>query len=118
FVGGIAIGGQSDFLDYHLEVTSAVVGGDTEYRLGVNITGLNTAGSLAAAVSPGAHSLINSHIGNWRQRMGVLPNTDGLNGLGPWVRAWRDSGTLDVGHITSFGPGGSYRFDQDNEGRE
>ncbi|KFN50081.1 hypothetical protein [Arenimonas composti] len=118
FVGGTAIGAESDFLDYHLTVSSAAVGGDTEYRLGVSVDGLNKAGSLAGAVAPGAHSLINSHVGTWRQRMGVRPDTENLNGLGPWVRIWRDNGSLDLAHAESFGGGGVFSFDQDNDGRE
>ena len=46
---------------------------DDVFSLGVAVTGLNDMGSVAAALAPGAQSLVNAQVGTWRQRMGVVP---------------------------------------------
>jgi outer membrane autotransporter protein len=75
-------------------------------------------GALAASIVPGVESLMNSEVGTWRQRMGVLtPTAQGSVGL--WTRAFDDSGTVNPGHIAgNFGQGGNFSFDQTNSGEE
>jgi hypothetical protein len=85
--------------------------------LGVDVTGLNDAGSLAAAVAPGVQSLVNAQIGTWRQRVGVVPEW-GKVGIAPWVRVFADSGDVDPAHSANFGAGGHYGFRQSNRGWE
>ena len=65
------------------------------FSLGIEVTGLNDTGSLAAALAPGAQSLVNAQVGTWRQRMGVVPAVSN-GGVAPWVRVFSDSGDVDA----------------------
>lgn len=88
------------------------------FSLGVAVTGLTEAGSLAAAFAPGVQRLMNSEIGTWRQRMGVLDPTP-RGSIGAWVRVFSDSGAVDPTHVANnFGQGGNVAFDQDDSGQE
>jgi outer membrane autotransporter protein len=80
------------------------------------VTGLNGAGSVAAAFAPGVQSLVNAQIGSWRQRTNALANTDG--GVTPWLRVFTESGGVDASHNANFGSGGSFGFHQSNQGLE
>lgn len=84
--------------------------------LEVDATGLNAAGSLAAALAPGVQSLVDAQVGTWRERAGVVPRADGSR-LAPWVRTFASSGGVDPGHSGSLG-GGSLDFQQANQGLE
>jgi len=88
------------------------------FSVGVAVTGVTDSGALAASIVPGVESLMNSEVGTWRQRMGVLvPTAQGSVGL--WARAFDDSGTVNPGHIAgNFGQGGNFSFDQTNSGQE
>ncbi|GAB3389857.1 hypothetical protein [Lysobacter fragariae] len=86
--------------------------------LGVTVDGLNGMGSLAAALAPGAQSLVDTQIGTWRQRMGVVPRKGGDAGLAPWVRMFSGSGDVKLGHRSNFGSDGNFGFDQSNHGWE
>ncbi len=88
------------------------------FSLGVAVTGLTDAGSLAAAFAPGVQRLMSSEVGTWRERMGVLdPQPQGS--VGAWARAFSDSGTVHPGYVANnFGPGGNVAFDQDDSGQE
>ncbi len=88
------------------------------FSIGVGVTGVTDSGALAASIVPGVESLMNSEVGTWRQRMGVLtPTPQGSVGL--WTRAFDDSGTVNPGHIAgNFGQGGNFSFDQTNSGEE
>jgi outer membrane autotransporter protein len=88
------------------------------FSLGTTVTGLSDPGTLTASIVPGAQSLMNSEIGTWRQRMGVI-NKFQSGGVSPWIRVFSDSGTIDPGHVASnFGQGGNFQFDQKNTGVE
>ena len=88
------------------------------FSLGVVVTGLTDSGALAASIVPGVESLMNSEVGTWRQRMGVLtPTAKGSVGL--WTRAFQDSGAVNPGHIANnFGQEGNFSFNQTNSGEE
>ena len=88
------------------------------FSLGLAVTGVTDSGALAASIVPGVQSLVNSEIGTWRDRMGVLDPTP-RGKVGAWARAFQDSGTVNPGHVAgNFGPGGNFAFDQTNSGEE
>jgi outer membrane autotransporter protein len=69
-------------------------------------------------VAAGAHSLINSSVGTWRQRMGVPPQLDdGRVGLGPWLRYFSDNGDMTPG-ASGFSADSDFGFRQENRGHE
>jgi outer membrane autotransporter protein len=123
FVGGGVIGfGTGNFLDLQVTVTSRIDASNTTddvFSVGLDVAGLNDTGSLAASIASGAQSLINSQVGTWRQRMGVLPakGQDAV-GLSPWIRFFSDKGEVDPTHTANFGAGGNFRYDQSNTGNE
>ena len=88
------------------------------FSVGVAVTGVTDSGALAASIVPGVQSLMNSEVGTWRERMGVLmPTKQGSVGL--WTRAFDDSGTVNPGHVAgNFGQNGNFSFDQTNSGEE
>ena len=90
---------------------------DDVFSLGVQVTGLSDAGSLATALSPGVQSLVDAQVGSYRQRNGALPPQDGSH-LAAWARAFSDHGGVDPQHSSNFGVGGEFAFDQSNQGRE
>jgi outer membrane autotransporter protein len=82
------------------------------------VTGVTDSGALAASIVPGVQSLMNSEVGDWRERMGVIDRTR-KGGVGLWTRAFQDSGTVNPDHIAdNFGQGGNFAFDQTNSGEE
>jgi outer membrane autotransporter protein len=88
------------------------------FSVAVAVTGLSDPGTLAAAIAPGAQSLMNSQVGTWRQRMGMLgkPNKGGTS---LWARVFQDDGTITPEHVAAnFGQGGNFAFDQNNSGEE
>ena len=88
------------------------------FSLGVDVTGLSDPGTLAAGVSPAVQSLMNSQVGTWRQRMGVIDQFhDGAVSL--WARVFQDKGSVDPEHVAvNFGQGGNFGYDQKNSGVE
>ena len=98
-------------LDFGLSNNGGVV------SLGVDVIGLNSAGSLAAGVAPGAQAMADAQIGTWRQRMGVMPEK-GRVGLSPWMRWFTASGDVEAQHDGNFGVGGILGFHQSNNGWE
>jgi outer membrane autotransporter protein len=124
FVGGSVIGfNKSNFLDLQVNVTSQLDtsnAADDVFSVGLDVAGLNDAGSLAASIASGAQSLLSSQIGTWRQRMGVVTRKpEGTVGLSPWIRVFSDKGSIDPTHTAqNFGSGGNFSYDQSNSGRE
>ncbi|GAB3097479.1 hypothetical protein GCM10027159_17720 [Lysobacter terrae] len=98
-------------MDFDIHQTTHMV------ALGMEVTGLSGAGSVAADIAPGVQSLMNAQVGTWRQRAGFVPEM-GTAGLSPWVRALTDSGDVDPRHSANFGPGGDFGFHQSNHGWE
>lgn len=86
--------------------------------LGVDVTGLDDLGSLAAAIAPGAQRLVDAQVGTWHQRMGVVPRQSSDAGMAPWVRVFSSSGDIDANHRSNFGSGGHFGFEQSNHGWE
>jgi len=91
---------------------------DNVVSLGVEVTGLSDAGSLASVLAPGVQNLVDAQIGTWRQRLGVVPGRSGENGIAPWLRYFTSSGDVSPGHSANFGPGGNFGFHQSNNGWE
>jgi outer membrane autotransporter protein len=85
--------------------------------LDVDVTGLNGIGSTAAAIAPGVQSLVDAQVGTWRQRVGVVPESNDAR-LSPWVRTFSSRGDVDLGHDGNFGDGGTFGFRQSNHGLE
>ncbi|HJW45635.1 MAG TPA: hypothetical protein VJ484_04015, partial [Lysobacter sp.] len=120
FVLGNIVHGANGFLTMDFSLNASIDANnaaDDVFSLGVAVTGLNDMGSVAAALAPGAQSLVNAQVGTWRQRMGVVP-TSGDSVLAPWVRMFSDSGDVNAQHSSNFGPGGTFGFDQSNSGWE
>jgi outer membrane autotransporter protein len=88
------------------------------FALGINVTGLSDPGTLAANIPGSVQSLMNSQVGTWRQRMGVIDQfTDGAVSL--WARIWTDKGGWNPEHHAgNFGDGGNFDWDQKNSGFE
>ncbi len=124
FVGGGVVGyDPGNFLDLRVTVSSEIDASnasDDVFSVGVDVAGLNDTGALAASIASGAQSLINSQVGTWRQRMGVLPaKGQDTVGLSPWIRTFSDKGEVDPAHVAAnFGSGGNFRYDQSNSGSE
>jgi hypothetical protein len=124
FIGGHVVGyDESSFLDMQVNVISQIDtsnASDDIFSVGLDVLGLNSAGSLGATVATVAHGVMASQIGTWRQRMGVIaPKRDDQVGLSPWIRVFGDSGSVKLAHHeTNFGGSGTFGFDQSNNGRE
>jgi hypothetical protein len=123
FVGGRVLGyDPNNFLTLRVDVTSSLSASNATsdvFSLGVAPDGVSQAGLLAASLASGAHSLANSQIGTWRQRMGVMPRKgEEMAGLSPWIRAFTDKGDINQAHANDFGQNDDVRFEQDNRGRE
>ena len=88
---GVAPGG---FLSLGFDLHEAGAG---MLALGVDVTGLNGSGSLAAAMAPGVASLVGAQVGSLRQRMGVMPE-QGATGVSSWLRWYGGSGGVDARH--------------------
>jgi outer membrane autotransporter protein len=92
------------------------VSGD-KVSLGVDVTGLNSVGTMAAVVAPGMQSLVNAQVGTMRQRMGVIPEA-GNAGVAPWMRVFADSGSVAAQHSANFTTDSDLGFHQSNHGWE
>ncbi|MGN6113604.1 MAG: autotransporter outer membrane beta-barrel domain-containing protein [Luteimonas sp.] len=103
-------------LDFDLHPAGGQAGGGV-LELGVDVTGLNGNGSLAAAMAPGVASLAGAQVGSLRQRMGVMPER-GATGVSSWLRWYSGSGSVDARHDANFGAGGDFGFHQANSGWE
>ncbi|WP_159016270.1 hypothetical protein [Cognatiluteimonas profundi] len=122
FVPGQVIGFAADnFVNLNVAVISDIDSSNASpdvFSLGVQLGGLSGSGMLAATIAPSAKSLINSSIGTWRQRVGVLPRQDD-GGFSPWIRAFSDKGDVDPQNTTlDFADNSDLGFNQDNSGRE
>jgi outer membrane autotransporter protein len=122
FVPGQVFGyNPNNFINVKTTVSSNIDASNASadvFSVGIMMAGLNDAGVLAASVASGAHSLINSQIGTWRQRTGVLPRQDD-GGLSPWIRAFSDDGEVDQQHVAAdFTDTSDFRIKQSNQGRE
>jgi outer membrane autotransporter protein len=88
------------------------------WSLGMAVTGLTDVGTLAATLSPSVASLMNSQVGTWRQRMGVIDSFN-KGAIALWARIFSDKGSFDPDHsAANFGLGGNFNWDQKNTGAE
>lgn len=88
---------------------------ETILALSMDVTGLNDAGSVAAAVTPGVQSMISAQIGAYRPRMAAPPDKSGPS---PWLRMFSSSGDVELQHGANYGDGGDFGFHQSNRGWE
>jgi outer membrane autotransporter protein len=115
--GSFALGNVHYAPDGFLAMQFGLAHTDQAVSLGVDVTGLNATGSLAADLAPGVQSLVDAQVGTWRERMGVMPSA-GTTGISPWVRVFTSSGDVDPRHAQNFGSDGSFDFHQSNHGWE
>jgi outer membrane autotransporter protein len=102
-------------LHSHLDASNA---NNDVFSLGVDVTGLSDAGSLATAIAPGAQSLMQTQVGTWRQRNGVIEQA-AKHGVSLWARLFQAKGSISPEHSAdNFGQGGNFAFDQKNSGVE
>lgn len=114
--GDFVLGNTQFTLDGFVTMDFGLNVSDDSVSLGVDVTGLNATGELAADIAPGVQSLVNAQAGTYRQRMGVVPEA-GKVGLAPWMRMFTDSGDVDARYAGNFGAGG-LGFHQSNHGWE
>ncbi|WP_162312921.1 beta strand repeat-containing protein [Pseudoxanthomonas yeongjuensis] len=88
---------------------------ETILALSMDVTGLNDAGSAAAAIAPGVQSMINAQVGAYRPRVVASPDDAGPS---PWLRMFSSSGDVELQHDANYGDGGSFGFHQSNRGWE
>jgi outer membrane autotransporter protein len=88
------------------------------FYLGIEVTGLSDPGTLAASIPGSVQSLMNSQVGTWRQRMGVIDSFNKGN-VALWARVFQDKGSFSPDHNAgNFGNGGNFDWDQKNSGAE
>jgi hypothetical protein len=87
------------------------------FALGIHVTGLSDTGALAAGIPGAVQGLVNSQIGTWRQRMGVIDafHDGGDRGWGP--RGGATKGGFSPEHRSGFGELGNVRLATDELGR-
>lgn len=123
FVAGNVMGyDPRDFLDLRVTVRSDQSTSNATpdvFYVGLDVAGLNAAGSLAANMTAGAQSMLAAQIGSWRDRMGLNPSLDGRVGLGGWARTFADRGRVSPTNTgVTMGSAGDLRFDQHSHGHE
>jgi hypothetical protein len=84
------------------------------FYLGIEVTGLSDPGTLAASIPGSVQSLMNSQVGTWRQRMGVIDSFN-KGSVALWARVFTDKGSFSPEHDAgNFGNGGNFDWDQKN----
>jgi outer membrane autotransporter protein len=105
--------------DFRLNSHAGSGGSGNVFALGIDATGLNDAGILAANVASGAAGMLDAQVGTFRQRMGVNPYGDDDKVLSAFFRAWNSDGDVDPTHVAdNFGQGGDFGYDLRASGRE
>jgi outer membrane autotransporter protein len=101
-------------LDFHLlaSIDESNAEPDT-FALGIEVTGLSDAGTVAAAIPSTVAALMNAQVGTWRQRMGVIDDF-AKGGISLWARVFYDRG--DISPERSLG--GNFDHEQMNSGAE
>ena len=88
------------------------------FSLGIEVTGLSDPGTIAASIPGSVVSLMNSQVGTWRQRMGVIDSFS-KGAIGLWARVFTDKGSFSPEHAAdNFGNGGNFDWEQKNSGVE
>jgi outer membrane autotransporter protein len=120
FIVGNVDFSQSNFLDLKVGVVQrpSSTGAQDMFALTLDFAGVNDTGALAASIVPGAHSLMASQVGTFRQRMGVFSQL-GNSDKGAWVRVFGDKGSIDPDQLAGNLPTtDNFGFDQRNSGIE
>jgi outer membrane autotransporter protein len=112
---------DAGFLALDLSLVADIDAGNARpdvFAIGIEVTGLSDAGTLAASVAPSVLGLAATQVGTWRQRMGVL-DADRRDAVSAWARVLHDKG----GHsptqaAANFGAGGNFDWEQENSGAE
>jgi outer membrane autotransporter protein len=105
--------------DFQLNSHAGSGGSGNVFALGIDATGLNDAGILAANVASGAAGMLDAQVGTFRQRMGVDPYGGDDKVLSAFFRAWNSDGDVDPTHVAdNFGQGGDFAYDLRASGRE
>ena len=88
------------------------------FSLGIDVVGLTDTGTLAAAIAPSVHSLMQTEVGTWRQRQGIIDAfNDGTVSL--WARVFHEKTDFDQDFVSDdIGPGGNFDWTQRNSGVE
>ena len=110
-----------DFLswDFRLDARINTVGPRDEFSLGIDATGLNDTGTLAANVASGAAGMLNAQVGTFKQRMGVNPYGEAGKVMSAFFRTYTSEGDVEPAHAAAnFGQGGNFAYDQSVWGRE
>ena len=99
----------------HIDATNAT---PDVFALGIEVTGLSDPGTIAAAVPAVVQGLMNTQVGTWRQRMGVIDNFN-KGAISLWARVFYDRGDYSPEfENTNFGQGGNFDYEQMNSGAE
>ena len=109
------------FLTYDFDVFADIDASNATpdiHYLGMFVTGLSDPGTIAAALAGGAQAMMDTQIGTWRQREGVIQKQE-KSGLSFWARVVSDKANIDPGHVAAnFGQGGNFAYKQTVSGVE
>jgi outer membrane autotransporter protein len=88
------------------------------FSLGIAVTGLTDTGTIAASIAPSVHSLLQTEVGTWRQRQGVIDAfNDGAVSL--WARVFTEKTNFSPEfESTTIGLNGNFDWEQKNRGVE
>jgi outer membrane autotransporter protein len=88
------------------------------FSLGIDVVGLTDTGTIAASIAPSVHSLMQTEVGTWRQRMGVIDSfNDGAVSL--WARVFTEKTDFSPEFESStIGLNGNFDYKQRNRGVE
>jgi outer membrane autotransporter protein len=88
------------------------------FSLGIEVIGLTDTGTIAASIAPGVHSLMQTEVGTWRQRQGVIDSfNDGAVSL--WARVFTEKSNFSPEFESStIGLDGNFDYEQHNRGVE
>jgi outer membrane autotransporter protein len=117
-LGEVGSGAGFVTLDFHLD--AAIDAGNASadvFSLGMDVTGLNAAGALAATLAPAVQGVVDAQVGSYRQRLGAVRDVrDGV--LAPWLRVFAEGGDVAATHGGDFGGTQRIGFHQSSQGWE
>jgi outer membrane autotransporter protein len=105
--------------DFRLNSHIDAAGSRDVFSLGIDATGLNRAGILAANVASGATNMLNAQVGTFKQRMGVNPYGDAGKVMSAFFRTYASEGDVNPARTASnFDQASNFAYDQSVWGRE
>jgi outer membrane autotransporter protein len=120
-IGSVDRAATDDFLTLGFDIVADIDASNATpdvFALDVAVTGLSDAGTIAAAIPSTVASLMNSQVGTWRQRMGVIDEFR-KGGISLWARMFYDRGGFSPAHVGSnLGGSGNFDYEQMNSGAE